>query len=542
MPSRLAAVLLLCFAPASDFAEEGRKPVRLRGTVLDADSGRPLACRIYIQAEGGECFFPKSESPHGSALTYRKKRDDLAKSVEMHTTLSAHPFVIDLSAGRYTVTVERGKEYFPLTQQVMIGDEAVDESFKLRRWTNLPERGWYSGDTHVHRALEELPNLLLAEDLNVAFPLTYWVTEAFTSPRTATRSNKAGIEPKAIAVDPIHVYYPVNTEYEIFTVNQKAHMLGAVFVLNHKTAFEEGVPPVGPVARRARKESALLELDKHNWPWSMAIVPLMQVDLFELANNHCWRTEFAFGGWAEREARYMNVEREAKGWTEWGWIDFGFQNYYALLDCGFRLRPTAGTASGVHPVPVGFGRVYVHLADGFTYEKWLRGLNEGRSFVTTGPMLFVQVNGQDPGHVFKQPEAMRTYQVTGSAISALPLDRIEIVVNGVVAHKLNPANRRTATGAFESSLDTKIQIDHSSWIAVRCFEDRADKRVRFAHTGPCHVEVAGKPLRPRREEVEYLVQRVEDQITRSADILPKAALDEYREALRSFQEIAKVAR
>src|SRR6516225_12269143 len=138
-------------------------------------------------------------------------------------------------------------------------------------------------------------------------------------------------------------------------------------------------------------------------------------------------------------------------------------------------------------------------------------------------MLFAQINGQDPGHVSKQREAMQTYRVTGSAISALPLDRIEIITNGVVAQKLKPANHRTAVGAFESPLDAKIPIDRSSWIAVRCFEDRADKRVRFAHTGPCHVEVTGKPLRPRREEVEYLLKRVEDQITRSADELPKAA-------------------
>jgi hypothetical protein len=157
-------------------------------------------------------------------------------------------------------------------------------------------------------------------------------------------------------------------------------------------------------------------------------------------------------------------------------------------------------------------------------------------------MLFAQVNSQDPGHVFKQQEAMQTYRVTGSAISALPLNRIEIIVNGVVAHKLKPANHKTAAGAFESPLDAKIPIDHSAWIAIRCFEDRADKRVRFAHTGPCHVEVAGKPLRPRREEVEYLIKRVEDQIKRSSDLLPKAALDEYRKALRTYQEIAKTAR
>ena len=40
--------------------------------------------------------------------------------------------------------------------------------------------------------------------------------------------------------------------------------------------------------------------------------------------------------------------------------------------CGL-LRPTAGTASGVHPVPLGFGRVYVHCPAGFSYEAWVRG-------------------------------------------------------------------------------------------------------------------------------------------------------------------------
>src|SRR5262249_34988281 len=67
-------------------------------------------------------------------------------------------------AGKYTITVERGKEYFPLTRQIEIGDKPVEESFKLRRWIDLPDRGWHSGDTHVHRTLDELPNLLMAED------------------------------------------------------------------------------------------------------------------------------------------------------------------------------------------------------------------------------------------------------------------------------------------------------------------------------------------------------------------------------------------
>src|SRR5437867_3708375 len=376
--------------------------------------------------------------------------------------------------------------------------------------------GWYSGDTHVHRPLEELPNVMLAEDLNVTFPLLYWVTEAFTSPRTSQRSSSE-VEPKLISVDARHIIYPRNTEYEIFTVGEKNHTLGAFFALNHKTAFDMGVPPVRPIAQRAHQEGGLIELDKHNWPWSMMLVPILKADLYELANNHMWRTEFAYREFGEKEPDYLKLERDKQGWTERGWIDYGFSNYYALLNCGFRLRPTGGTASGVHPVPLGFGRVYVHLPGGFSYKTWVSGLNQGRSFVTTGPMLFVRVNDQEPGHVFKQSKAgPQDYQVRGSAMSCQPLQRVEIIVNGEVVRKVKPENKPTKPNAYESPIEETFRIDSSSWIAVRCFEDRPDKRVRFAHTGPVYIDVAGKPLRPQRAEVEFLIKRVEDQIKRNA--------------------------
>jgi hypothetical protein len=450
---------------------------------------------------------------------------------------------VDLPPGRYTFTIERGKEYHPESRSVTVGKEPPGLKFKLRRWIDMAARGWYSGDTHVHRGLDELPNVMLAEDLNVAFPLLYWVTEAFVSPKAGPKGPLREVDARVIPVDATHVIYPRNTEYEIFTVGKQRHTLGAFFVLNHRTVFDQGVPPVRPVAERAHQEGGLIELDKHNWPWSMALVPVMKADLFELSNNHVWRTEFGFPAFGELAADYMKVERDGKGFTERGWLDYGFQNYYALLNCGFRLRPTAGTASGVHPVPLGFGRVYVHCPERFTYEGWLRGLNEGKSFVTTGPMLLVQVNGQQPGHTFKPaPADSLEYHVRGTVLGEQPLERIEIVVNGEVIRTIKPANRRTERGSHESAIDEKLKIDRTSWLAVRCFEDRPDRRVRFAHSGPFHVEVAGKPLRPRRQEVEFLIKRVEDQLARSADELPKAALDEYREALRAYQQLARNAR
>jgi hypothetical protein len=530
----LVAVLLAMSGPTP--AEEP-KSVRLRGTVLDADTGKAIPARVYLQAEDGRWLHVKPDDPNGSAVTYRRERKDNPQSVEVHTSLSAGPFVAEASPGKYTLTVERGKEYHTLVQSVTVGDKPVEVSLRLQRWIDLAARGWYSGDTHVHRTLEELPTAMLAEDLNVALPLQHWVREAHTAPPQDARTDPG----RLIVVDPLHVIYPRNTEYEIFRVNQKAHTLGAFFVLNHRTLLDTGVPPVRPIADKAHQEGALIELDKHNWPWTMMLVPVMRPDLYELTNNHVWRTEFAFKDFGEPAAEYMKVERGRKDWTERGWIDYGLQNYYALLNCGFRLRPTAGTAAGVHPVPLGFGRVYVQLPDGFSYDAWLRGLNAGRSFVTTGPMLLVQVNGQPPGHVFK-PDGAQEYHVTGAALSSQPLGRIEILVNGEVVKTIKPDRRKAKNDAWEHLLDEKVKIDGSAWLAVRCFEDRPDCRVRFAHTGPVHFEVPGRPLRPRKVEIDYLIERVESQLTRNTEVLSREALDEYRDALRVYRDIARSAR
>lgn len=529
-------------AARNEKAEDGTT-VCVQGEVVDKETGRPIPARIYLQNDEGVWYFPTSAAPEGSAVPYKKRRSGKSKSLEMHVTLSAHPFVVDLPPGKYILSAERGKEYLPYTRQFTVGQEELRLRIELARWIDLGALGWFSGDTHVHRGLEELPNVMLAEDLNVAFPLLHWVTEAYVSPRAGPQGPALPEEPKVIAVDATHAIYPRNTEYEIFTVGKKEHALGAFLALNHKTVLEEGVPPVRAVAQRIHREGGLIELDKHCWPWSMMLVPVMQADLYELSNNHVWRTEFGFPGFGAAPAEYMHVERDGAGFTEAGWIDYGLQNYYALLNCGFRLRPSAGTAAGVHPVPLGFGRVYVHLPDGFSYDAWVRGLNEGRSFVTTGPMLFVKVNGQDPGHVFQQNEkGARTYRVTGAAVHAQPLRRIEILVNGSVVKTVKPHNRQTPRGAYESPIEEELTIEESSWLAVRCFEDRPNGRVRFAHGSPVHIEVADRPLRPRKQEVEFLIQRVEDQIARNEKLLPPAALDEYREALEAYRKIAANAR
>ena len=498
----------------------------LEGTIVDQDSGAILPARIYVSNAAGEFFHVTARQP-GQAIPYSVRRS--AASLEIHTTVSATRFQAALPAGEYQLVAEHGKEYYPATHRFSVRDGAVAElRIPLRRWINMPQRGWYSGETHSHRSVRETPTLQLAEDLHVSFPLTAWVTDTQQSPAAASKVRDPLPAAELVEIDETHVFWPINTEYELFTVRGQAHTLGAFFVLNHRTPLQLSAPPVSPIAELARQQGAFLELDKHNWPWSMMIVPRMKVDLFELTNNHVWRTEFLFKDWYPAYvAEFMQVDMRDGGFTERGWLEFGFRTYYALLNCGLRMKPTAGTASGVHPVPLGFGRVYVQLGDRFGYDSWCQGLLAGHSFVTTGPMLMTEVARLDDHHV----------RITGSLESDSLPTLLEVIINGSVAQSLSPEITRTPTGACHVPVDLTVPCEGSVWVAVRAWSTATEGRQRFAHSAPVHLPLNDQPVRPTRAERDYLVKRVADELERNRDFLPAEALAEYQQSLEFYRAL-----
>ncbi len=513
------------------------------GEILEASTGKRVAARLYIQNTAGEWFFANSSATNGVAVSYARTNRVNPASVECHTTLSAHPFRAELPPGRYTVTVERGKEFHPFEKAVEVGTTPVALKFELSRWVNMAARNWFSGETHVHRSLVELPTLVLAEDLNVAFPQTYWAIEGFTPPVHSPKNGTTEIPATLIRADDTHVIWPRNTEYEIYRFSGKVHNLGGVFILNHREPFTLGAPPMRAIAEEAHRQGALLDMDKHDRAWSLMLVPVMKIDLFELANNCLWRAPFAFTNFNLPAPAFMNLPDAGRSGGERDWADYGFMSYYTLLNCGFRLRPTAGCASGVHPVPPGFGRVYVHCQKGFTYEDWIKGLDAGRSFVTTGPMLLARINGEVMGTQFKlRPGESRRAEISATILSEQPVTRIELIVNGEVIPASTQKPVRNRDGAFEIPFTASVQVNGTSWIALRCWEERSDGRVRFAHTAPSWFDDASRPLRPRRAEAAWLVERMTEEIELNTGVLPPAAVDEFRQAKLIYEQILNTAR
>lgn len=535
---RNAIIILSCCFFGMCSTEAAEYVVRL--SVVDAENHEPIPARIYLTGSEGQPFYFQSSHPEGSAVRYEKQNWINSKSVEYHTTVSAHPCHVQVPDGEYVLTVERGKTWLPHSQTVQVADKDLEIVIPLKRWSRPESQGWYSGDTHLHRTIEELKNVLLAEDLNVALPLTNWVTISGTPPAAGDKNIVDSAQTDLIEIDPTHVIWPRSTEYEIFTVGQKRHTLGALFVLGHQQLLQTTVPPWNDVVTdvRSSEPQALFDMDKLDWPFAMLLPTLVPDAVYELANNHVWRTEFAFRDWNSAAPAWMAPPFGAQYGGHREWLDYTHSMYYSLLNCGLRMPPSAGTANGVHPVPAGFGRVYVHLPDGFSFRAWMEGLKAGRSFVTTGPMLFATADGQDPGHVFSlQSKAAQPLVIRQELESVHPLLYGEILVNGRPEQLLRATNMKTERGTYQTQSEFRIRPQRSGWIAVRWWENSPDGQVRFAHSAPWYMEVDQQPVQIARREKQYLMDRMSAEINRSRDVVPPEALEEYHQAQRFYASL-----
>ena len=72
---------------------------------------------------------------------------------------------------------------------------------------------------------------------------------------------------------------------------------------------------------------------------------------------------------------------------------------------------------------------------------------------------------------------------------------------------------------------------------MRCFSTTPEGRIRFAHSSPVHIDVPGKPLRPNKEEVQFLLDRIESEIERNENVLNEESLWEYVSAFEKFKAI-----
>lgn len=167
--------------------------------------------------------------------------------------------------------------------------------------------------------------------------------------------------------------------------------------------------------------------------------------------------------------------------------------YHHLLSCGLRLAATAGTDAFLsfthvgHAAasnPPGWGRVYAQLGDeGLSVEAFADAVRAGRTVVTNGPWLTLEVDGHGPGAVLDRR--------AGDRLTA----RTQLVGSGVRRLVLyGPDGELTATDG--DRLEHEVVLgDAGCWLAAAAHGDDDPYTLGapvFAHTTPVYIDVEGR--------------------------------------------------
>ena len=498
---------------------------RLLAEIFDHTTGQAVKARCYLTDAAN-----KSWAPAGAPQYHKPPEEHF---------IAAGEFEISIPPGQYKLHVERGPEYRAVTRELEIAPGATRrERIELVRWIDMNARGWYSGDLHNHRPWREMPLLLLAEDLNLAPTLTQWVWENDLN-AVAPSASEAG--PAVHVVDATHAFSVYDTEIERLKDGP-----GAVDLVGLRTPLEfHGYlfsPPNTLFAQEARRQGGYVDAEKITWRDVAALVALGEVDFGGLVYNHFNRhgVETETGSWG------MIPKEDPEYDTPAGMALWAMSVYYRFLNCGFRLAASAGSASGVKASPLGFERVYVHLPGAFSYAGWFRALKLGQSFATNGPMLFLTVNGREPGETIRLPgqgvsgpSKVRKLKVHVEASSAASLDRLEVVWKGRVVKSVSPGHD-PARAVADCELDAK----ETGWVAVRTFEKPA-AAIRFAHTSPVYVRVGeGRGIVP--EDAKFFINWIDREMKLyqgypgfRSEQDRQAMLEMYRKARAVYAQLTK---
>jgi hypothetical protein len=280
---------------------------------------------------------------------------------------------------------------------------------------------------------------------------------------------------------------------------------------------------------KAREHSNVwVDIEKPFWYDAPIWMASGMVDSIGIANNHMYRSGvYPDEAWG----RPRDVHRLAGAHGNGFWTQ---EIYYQMLNTGIRLPPSAGSASGVLPNPVGYNRAYVHVDGTLTYQKWFDGLRAGRVFVSNGPLLRVRANGELPGHVFKFQKGETLKIKVDALLDANDgLGPLQVIQNGKIVKSICGCDWNNSSGSLG-----EISFDDSGWFLVVALTEVPDT-FRFASTGPFYVERADAPTRISKSSAQFFLDWVRERMARVKLDDPKErdeVLRYLREAERFWQD------
>ena len=377
-------------------------------------------------------------------------------------------FFIDLPGGRWRIAASHGNEYVPVVEVLEVkGGGEREQALKLRRWIDLPARGWWSGDVHVHHPSREpaqrefLMQYALAEDVHVVNLLEMGHHQGTDFPQagfgTKFRVQRGNFALVSGQEDPRSTF---------------GHIIG----LN--------------------LQAMVRDLSTH--------------DFYDVTFRGIHAQKEAVVGFAHFAWNGCDLPRGFPWFVTTGELDFiellqfrmlNRLEYAEYLNLGFRLTAAAGSDTPWGST-IGEVRTFVHAGPTLDVDNWFRNFKAGHTFVSNGPALEFTVDDKLPGTELSRSTGgvvkIRA-RVLGHARIGLPkVLRVE-GPDGIVKEISGQASET------ELAIEIDHRIDTGQWLMASAVCDNG----AVANTTPVYLVLNGRPTWNPRQGPRIIQKQLE---------------------------------
>lgn len=457
----------------------------VRGRILDA-GGTVTPARLMLTASDGRAYAEDGGFHR------------MVPATRTHYQHSDGTFEIEVPTGPLAIAAMRGFEFAPASTTLEIVEDAViDVDLELQRIDDPRSHGWYAGDMHVHDlhegrqgiSHEDFFQQLHADDVGVANALIH-----MDGTKIMGRWDDLTGKPS-----------PLSNGRTILRYSQEFRgafgHIGLVGVNEFIMPMIAGAPNT-PFAWDSLGVTHVDGVREQGGIAGFVHPYNNRIEAPEDAGNSAIPVLAALG-----KGDFYDVVSVASLEPD------STAMYYRLLNSGIRIAATGGTDnfSDVWYDPSGgAARTYARLENGeaLDFSNWLSAVRNGRTFASSGPLLFLSVDGRQPGdEIFLDGDHATSLDVTVELASMAALELVEIVANGRVIESWNVRGDGPAW-RFDASLD----LPEGGWVTARATGPASPyvgDAFAFAQTSPVYVLRDGKSF-SSAADAQFLLRAIDD--------------------------------
>lgn len=412
--------------------------------------------------------------------------------------------------GDVQIHVWKGFEFLPTNDRVTVtAGNVTNHQVTLRHVAPMAASGWHSGDTHIHferkTEIDDLRclDLVEAEDIHFAHIL------CMNDPRTYQPLMEHQLHPQFRGMG-----------------NESLRKRGPCQIASGQEYRANSYGHICLIGGSRLVDADGLKTDPNLWP-PFGVV----ADELHGIGGYAFH---AHGGYGKEI--YADFARQATDGVELlqfaEYRGIGLEGWYHILNAGYRF-PAVGACDYPYCRALGDCRTYCFLGDQLpTFENWNRAAVDGRSFFTTGPLLWLTVEGrtQKPRRSGEQcmltagEQQLRLHVSLQSPVA--PAQKLQIIEGGQVRKEIDvDGEQRTRPRVW----DLTLPVRQSTWIAARAFAKSPRGRDDVeAHTNPVYITV-GESSNVQPASVEWLLRKLDERIAvnQSRDFPQKEKLLAY---------------